>query len=187
MRHLLIAVFAAFAASVAPAAAQAPAPEATPEALSRVYACASLQDAAERLACYDTAVGALRSADEAGSFVSVDRDQVQELEREAFGFSLPSLPRLFGGGDREDADTADQETAALSVDEVQMVVARIGARGDGRVVFIMDNGQRWVQVQSERVRNLREGDSVTVRRASLGSFFLAPTDGGGGYRVRREE
>jgi hypothetical protein len=152
--------------------------------LGRVYACASIADPDARLACYDQAVGALRSAEEAGSFVSVDRIQVQELEREAFGFSLPSLPRLFGG---RDGDDPAEGAPAMNVDEVQMVVTRISVRGDGRAVFTMDNGQRWTQVQSERVRNLREGDSVTIRRASLGSFFMAPDDGGAGYRVRREE
>ncbi len=191
MRVLVITVFAAWSlsagASLAQTSAPAGAPDATPEALTQVYACAGIADGAARLACYDAAVGALRSADESGSFVSVDREQVQELERDAFGFSLPSLPRLFGRGD--DEATNDDETAAdaMGVDEVQMVVARISTRGDGRAVFVMENGQRWVLVQSERVRNLRAGDGVTVRRASLGSFYLTPDDGGGGYRVRREE
>jgi hypothetical protein len=187
MRHLVIAVFAAWTAGPGGAFAQAPSPTETPEALSRVYACAALLNAEERLACYDAAVGALRTAEDTGRFVSVDREQVQELERDAFGFSLPSLPRLFGGRDGDGEEEASDAAASLSVDEVEMVVGRISTRGDGRAVFTMENGQRWVLVQSERVRNLRPGDSVTVRRASLGSFFLAPTEGGGGYRVRREE
>jgi hypothetical protein len=162
-------------------------PDATPEALDRVYACAAIADSTERLACFDAAVGALRTADEAGNFVSVDREQVQELERDAFGFSLPSLPRLFGRGEENAANDQQEAGAGLSVEEVELVVSRISMRGDGRAVFTMENGQRWVQVQSERVRNLREGDTVTIRRASLGSFMLAPSDGGGGYRVRREE
>ena len=94
MRALLISACAlplAFAASA----------QETP--IADVYACAGEADDAARLACYDAAVGRLKSAEEAGEITTVTREEVETVRRESFGFSIPSLPSLampkFGGGD----------------------------------------------------------------------------------------
>ena len=172
MRTFLVAAVA-FAALVPFANAQTP--PATPQALTDVYACAQVQDDAQRLQCYDGAVGRLRQAETQGQVVAVDRAQAQEIERDSFGFSLPSLSRLMPNleGDRD------------VIDNVEMTVARVRVGPTGIHTFEMENGQVWTQLDPENARNVRAGDMVTIRRASLGSFRLISSRGGAGHRVRR--
>lgn len=164
----------AFAALATFADAQTPAP--TPQALTDVYSCAQIQDDAQRLQCYDGAVGRLRQAETQGQVVAVDRAQAQEIERDSFGFHLPSLSRLLpnleGGDD--------------VIDNIEMTVARVRVSPTGYHTFEMENGQTWTQVEPENARNVRAGDVVTIRRAALGSFRLISSRGGAGHRVRRQ-
>ncbi|MGE0596132.1 MAG: hypothetical protein AB7P07_07200 [Hyphomonadaceae bacterium] len=172
MRFILAGL--CFFALAGPAAAQ-PAP--SPQVLDQVYACANVTDESERLACYDAAVGRLRQAQTSGELVAVDRAQAEELNRDAFGFSLPSLPRIFGGG----GDGDDP------IDEVSMEIARVQPRPDGKHWIHMTNGQIWAMVDSAQSnRRAREGAQVTVRRAAVGSFMMS-FGGGQAFRVRRQE
>jgi hypothetical protein len=173
MRTFLVSAVAL--AALAPLAqAQTPAP--TPQALTDVYSCAQIQDDAQRLQCYDGAVGRLRQAETQGQVVAVDRAQAQEIERDSFGFHLPSLSQLLPnleGGDE-------------ALDNVEMTVARVRVSALGYHTFEMENGQVWTQVEPESARNVRAGDAVTIRRAALGSFRLVSSRGGTGHRVRRQ-
>lgn len=165
-----------------PASAQ-PAPPQAPEVVAKVYACAEIADPAARLACFDAAVGAMKSAQTQGQFAAVDAAGVRQIEREAFGFSLPSLPRLGlpGFSLRRDDDAGAERTA-----EMGMTIARTG-RFDGRPSFVMDNGQVWVTIGSETNRLARAGGKVTIKRASMGSYLMSVDAGGTSLRVRRAE
>jgi len=166
-----------FIALAGPATAQQ---DQTPQVLDEVYACAEVADEAARLACYDAAVGRLREAQNSGNLVAVDREQAREIERDAFGFSLPSLPRIFGrSGDGGDAI----ETVA----EMRLEIASVQRRRHGPATFTMTNGQVWVQIDDENARNAREGGSVTIRRASFNSFLMSVDAGGPAIRVRRQQ
>lgn len=175
MRVLSLAAVFLIAAIATVSAQQLP-QQSTPEALTSVYQCANITDDAQRLACFDGAVGRLRSAETQGQIVAVDRNQAASIERESFGFHLPTLSRLLpnlDGGDRE-------------INNVQMVVERIRPRSNGTYSFVMEGGQVWSQVEVQSVRNIREGDTVRIENASLGSFRLIGSRGGNGHRVRRE-
>jgi hypothetical protein len=182
MRRLFALIaFAAGVAAAAPALAQVQAPQDDPAVLRQVYDCTSIADDAARLACFDAAVSGLRAAQAEGSFAAIDREQAAELNREAFGFNLPSLPRLglprLGGG--------EDRPAELEVSEVNMVIERVSRAGDGDYVFIMTNGQRWEQVSNERVSMIRPGGEVRIRRAAMGSYLMIVEAGGPAQRVRR--
>lgn len=153
---------------------------ANPETLDRVYACATITDEHERLACYDAAVGNLRAAQNRGDVVAVDRQQVERVNREAFGFSLPSLPNLFGGGQHGD------HPAVQALTEQDMTIQSVQRLGTGRAVFTMSNGQVWAQIDDENSRNARQGGEVTVRSAIMGSFLMSVKSGGPAIRVRRQ-
>jgi len=178
MRYVMAAILAAF--SLGPAAAQTPqqgAAQATPEVLSGVYSCTEITEGGARLACFDAAVGRLRTAETQGDVVAVDRSRVETIQRESFGFNLPQLSRLMPRlGGRQDEPIAS----------VQMQVERIIGRADGRSVFVLADGQRWAQVEAQSTRNVRPGDTVTIRRAALGSYMLVSARGGAAHRVRRE-
>lgn len=93
----LITAFAAMFACT-PAHAQS---QALPDELQAVYACKSISQADKRLACYDRTVGRFEKAEKSGEVVTVSKSAIEKVERDAFGFNIPSLPslgRLFGGG-----------------------------------------------------------------------------------------
>ena len=150
---------------------------ATPQALEAVYACANETDQARRLACYDSAVAALRGAQTSGEVVAIDRGNVERMQRDSFGFNLPSIGNLLPQVGHDDN----------VVDRVEATVARMSVSQSGRTTFRMEDGQVWVQVDPERVYNVREGDTVTIRRAAMGSFMISSPRGGAGVRVRRAE
>lgn len=168
----------AFLALASSATAQ-PAPP-TPGVLDQVYACAAIAGEPERLACYDGAVGRLRAAESSGQVVAVDRARAEEVEREAFGFTLPSLPRLFGR--RGEGVAAPEEVA-----EARLEIARVESRPNRPATFTMTNGQVWTQIDGESARNVREGGAVTIRRAAMASFLMSVEAGGPAIRVRRTQ
>lgn len=174
MRIVSIAVIIAALAPVAAFAQTAP--QATPQALTDVYTCAQIQDDAQRLQCYDGAVGRLRQAETTGQVVAVDRAQAAEIERDSFGFHLPSLSRLL----------PNLEGGQAEIEDVQMTVASVRSNPLGYHTFEMDNGQVWRQIEPSSARNVRVGDVITIERAALGSFRLTSPRGGAGHRVRRE-
>jgi hypothetical protein len=176
MNKLAITVAASLTLLAPPALAQQAGSE--PQQLTDVYACADIAGDAERLACFDGAVVRLREAQTAGSLVAVDRTQVATLERESFGFSLPSLSNLL--------PFAGNNGSAAELGEVTLTVDSVRVRGDGRAVFTMSDGQVWSQVSAQAARNIRAGDEVHIRRAAMGSFMLLGSRGGAGHRVHRE-
>ncbi|MDX2234393.1 MAG: hypothetical protein NW200_07830 [Hyphomonadaceae bacterium] len=153
-----------------------------PEVLTKVYACADIADATARLACFDAAVTQLKTAETQGEFTAVDAAGVRRIEREAFGFALPSLPRLamprLGGG----GGGGEPEV----IENVSAKVARLGSFA-GKPSVILDNGQTWISIDTNTNRNIREGAEVNVRRAALGSFLMSAKKGGAALRVRRVE
>jgi len=181
--RLLILICAFFVAAPL-ALAQARELPSTPGQLAEVYRCAELAEDAGRLACYDAAIGRLKQAEQTGEFRAIDRAGVADVRREAFGFALPNLARILPfGRSGDEADTAIQEAAERQTFEV----ARVIERAHGYHAFVMTNGQVWAQVEAESARPMRPGTSVTVRRASLGSYMMVSERGGGAQRVRREQ
>jgi hypothetical protein len=123
----------------------------------------------------------MQTADEARDIRIVDREAVRETRRGLFGFSLGSL-NLFGNGD-SDEQAADSD----AVNEIETSIREIGRNGDGRMVFALANGQRWVQADAAvRGRSPQAGESIRIRRAAMGSY-LANVGGRQAFRVRREQ
>jgi hypothetical protein len=152
-----------------------------PQVLDEVFECRNIADDTARLNCFDRAVGNLQSAEQAGQLVAVDTVQARRIEREAFGFNLPSLtrilPNLIGGGGDE-----------APVEDVALTISRVRERGYQRFVFEMENGQVWTSVEAinaNDVRHFRRGAEVTVRSASIGSFLMSGQYGRA-HRVQRE-
>ena len=68
-----------------------------------------------------------------------------------------------------------------------MQIAGVTARRNMPSTFRMTNGQVWVQIDDENARNAREGGSVTIERASMGSYLMHVEAGGPAIRVRRQQ
>jgi len=171
---LTLSATAATAASPAQTAGSEPAPGRA-DVLARLVACRSMADTSARLACYDVAAAALDAAERQGDVVVVDRDQISTARRENFGFSMPTLPNLF-----------ERNGPSESVDAIESTLAGATQNLEGRWIFTLADGSVWQQIDTARVsfRN-RDTPPVTVRSATLGSFFLV-VGGSRAVRVRRQ-
>ncbi len=202
--------FAGIAVSVAALCLAAPA-AAQEGPLGPVLECADIQDNAQRLACYDERVGALRTSVQTGEIVAVDRPAVEAIERDGFGLSLPSLPRLtlglFSGGSGSAATASTAAERGIStaentsgveivergddgqIERVLMTIARVDSISPNQYRFTMDNGQVWVQVESGRALSTRNlpGSQAEIRRAAMGSFLLRIDGRGQAIRVNRAQ
>jgi len=67
-----------------------------PDELQAIYKCKSIAAPEERLACYDNSVGRFQEAEKSGNVVAVSKKAIEKVERDAFGFNIPSLPSLSG-------------------------------------------------------------------------------------------
>lgn len=151
--------------------------------LSGLYACKAETDPMARLACYDAAVGIVAAKEAAQEIVTIDANAAKDIRREAFGFTLPSLPKLgLGrlGGDDNDADSPEL---------IELPVASVSKTRNG-VVIKMKNGQVWRGVNG-RLTYVPKGDLIaTIRTGSIGSYRLSLSNGKDtvrGLGVRREE
>ena len=70
------------------------------EQLSRLLACRDVASSDDRLACFDKAAKILDEATKSGDIVTIKKATVEDIQKDSFGFNLPSLPKLssiFGG------------------------------------------------------------------------------------------
>jgi len=169
-----MSLIAGLAALTLGAAVQTPAQQPRPEMLERLTACRAVANDAARLACYDAAAAAFDTAEREGELVVIDRAAVNETRRQLFGFELPTLPRLFNGGEGDDLDS------------IETTLERASRSGENRWVFRLADGSVWRQIDSEPVRFENDpGQPVRVRKASLGSFLMT-VGGSRAVRVRRQ-
>ena len=160
----------------APAQTASPA---RPAPIQRVHDCRAITDSAQRLACFDQQMTALETAETAREIRYVDREQVRRTRRGLFGLSLPNLGNLFGGDDSDEAERNEE-----GVQQITASISALSTDNTGRRMYVLDNGQQWVQVDSQGGRSPRAGQSITIRRASLGGY-LATVEGRTGVRVIR--
>ena len=136
-----------------------------------VYACTSVAEDAERLTCYDAAVGRLQAAEAAGDVTTVTRQEVEQVRQDSFGFSIPSLPSLTLG------KSDDQ-----SLKEMTLPVKAV--RGNrGNLVITLENGQIWRQTDSKALRNNGQTEAQ-IYEAAFGSYKMK-LDGSIAFRVER--
>lgn len=163
-----LAVMTLFAASGASAAL---AQEASIDAM---LTCRAIEDPLDRVACYDAAADQLEQAQAKGDLKIISRAEVEKVQRESFGFRIPSLPS-FGAGPNP-GENASLERVTEPVKSVS------GGRGALRVT--LENGSVWQQIDDKNIRP-RDAQSAEIYQASLGSYKMK-LDGGLAFRVRRE-
>ncbi len=173
IRHAALgAVAVALIASGAQAQRKAPPPQSP--LVNSLAACRTQKDDAARLRCYDAAAAALTDAAAAGNVVVVDQQDLRKARRSLFGFSLPKLP--FFGGDRSADDVPDELTAKVT-----------DARGIGygKYRIRLEDGALWETTESSSaIRDPRSGDTVVIKRGTLGSYMMRIA-GQRGLRAKR--
>ncbi len=148
----------------------------TPPAIyTDLIGCKNITVAEKRLACFDEKVAALESAQTNNQVVIADREQVREARRGLFGLSLPRI-RLFDG----DGDEGDQ------VNQIEGKIASTRASRGGKWIIKLEDGAIWQQTDSPRStsRKPKAGDTIAIKRGSLGSF-VAKVNDGRAFKVKR--
>jgi hypothetical protein len=170
MRGLLI-VAALFAAG--PIAAK---DKAVPSPLvTAIDRCRQIADPTQRLACYDSAAGALVQAANTGAVAVVDQNEIRQARHSLFGFTLPKIP-FFAGDSTADEAQRQLDTTITSV--------RPLSNGYYRIV-IADNNAVWETTESNiSFDPPRPGQKISILRQPLGSYFLR-INGQVGVRGRR--
>lgn len=69
----------------------------------------------------------------------------------------------------------DPEQAKVQMPEsITEKVTSVGHRPTGELVVTLANGQVWVQIESGSRAQVGVGQTVTIKKASLGSYLLVP-------------
>ncbi len=138
-------------------------------------ACREQADGAARLRCYDEAAAQLQRATQSGEVVVLTRDDVRRARRSLFGFTVPRVPFLSGGGG------GDEEPAQ----ELTAPIAAVSDIGHGRYRLRLEDGAVWETSEANAgFRTPRVGQTVRIRRGALGSYFIQ-VEGGRNVRGRR--
>jgi hypothetical protein len=133
--------------------------------LSGLMACRMLTDGAARLACFDREAATL-----AGTATTPQPASAPALNpKEQFGLPEHALvQKEIAAGTRPSA-----------VNTIEARVAQLSRTSDGRSVITLDNQQVWRQLMVDRDLLLKPGETVTISRGVLGSFWLETKEGRG--------
>jgi hypothetical protein len=144
--------------------------------VTAIQSCQSVKDNAARLACYDQAASALVAATTRGDVAIVDRNQVKQVRRSLFGFSLPSFPFFSGSKDRE----ADDEPK-----ELNSSLASFRPIGNGFFRFgLKEPDSTWESTEPSDVFDPKVGTKVRILHGALGSYW-AEIENQRAVKVRR--
>lgn len=138
--------------------------------------CRAIKEDAARLACYDKAAGAFEQAQSKGDVVVVTREHVQQVRRQAFGFSLPSLD-VFGafGGPKK----------GEGFDRLTLEIREAHPGRDGHWVFQGAEGVTWRQTDDQEFfKDPKPGARMVITHGAIGSFFCE-VQGLGTFRCAR--
>ena len=129
--------------------------EAVPEPIK---ACKSLRRDSERLACYDKAVAHIESGAPTDAAVSPEN---------MFGGTTAMAP----------PPAAQDETGPEELKQITGKVVAVSRTSSGILELRLDNDQVWRQSDADNSVVVENGDSVTISRASLGTFRLTDKRG----------
>lgn len=169
MTHLSKAKPAILAAAILMLAAPSIAAAQSSAPLSGLYACEAISDSSAQLACFRAETAKLRAAETSGDVIAVEKETFSEIKKAEVEAEVEKV---------EQEKTAKKRT---------LVIASTSTYGGkGYTLFTLENGEVWKQIQPGRVR-LNEGEvnSLTIKRASFGSFLARVNDKGKSVRVRR--
>jgi hypothetical protein len=142
--------------------------------------CIGISNSADRLACYDQLAGrvsAPKGAPVAAAPAHVaPAPAAPALAAPAPAASVAAAPAPTAAPTEEDFGRSKVRKAATSgaPPEIKSITAKVAGFGhspNGRTQVTLDNGQIW-EYQDDPDPLLSIGDSVTIKRAMLGSFIL---------------
>lgn len=126
------------------------------------HRCAEQFDDARRLACYDAEYG---------------RPVIVRTPAAAAGPAVVAAPVVETRPPASQTKAAKKTTAATSSGRFTASIKTLDLLYDGRFRATFDNGEVWTQLEPDKAVVLAAGDTVTVKKAVLGSFQLVTPAG----------
>jgi hypothetical protein len=172
MRKFLLISVALAVVSIPAAGARRQPASGTPANMQRLLACRSIQDSAQRLACFDRETAAVDQAIAKRDLVMIDKARATAAKRSLFGFSIPDFGGLFGGNEDE-------------VKEIASTVTSFSHNAYTGWTITLADGSVWGQTDDAQLGlPPAKGQKVVVHRGSFGAFYLR-LNGQPGYKVKR--
>ncbi len=145
-----------------------------PPSWSTLVRCAQNPSDDSRLACYDDA---MRTAGYAPR-----PEAVAAEHRKFFGLSIPKIGALKRESGSENPQTAEAAPSApgaalppaapVDKDRVTVVIDKVAVQGDGRMLFITDEGSVWVQTDDTQFEPFPvSGQTMEIKRGKLGGYL----------------
>ena len=153
--------------------------------------CAKIGDDARRLACYDELAGRVMQGTVAVAGPSSTPATVPvPAAAPAATTASPAAAAPVAVDPVADFGLSEQTKKEREpekwVDSVTARVTNVGQTAYDRYVITLDNGQVWAQSETNTRAILAPGDTVTIKRAAMGSFKLSGPRSVY-WRVRRQQ
>ncbi len=157
--------------------------------LDDVFACVDIETDQERWRCYDEQVPLLREREQKKEIVTIDSEKVEEIERDAFGFSLPKL-NILRPKDKNEANDKGKSSKIKKTSQEQIFQVASLRKGRSGLRVTMENGQVWQQVTGNSSSLPKGKIQARIKPASFGSYLMSILNEDGkairrGIRVRR--
>lgn len=164
---------------VASLAAAVPVAQASTEQASR--SCADIVDDRTRLACYDAL---WRDAAAPSSDMSITPAPPNSAAAAPQSAAAAVDPMDDFGLSEVAKRARDPGKAGEADPSISSVVTTVRRQPAGELIVTLENGQVWTQIGVDTRARVAVGDTVTIRRAALGSYMLV-TANRYATRVRR--
>lgn len=149
--------------------------------------CATMADDRARLACYDSIFGkpAASTPVATPSAAAPQAGAVAGAAAAAPAAAAAVDPEAdFGLTEAAKKARMPEETREQIPESISGKVTEVARQPAGELVVTLDNGQVWTQVQIDARARVAVGDTVTIKKAALGSHMLV-TASRYATRVRR--
>lgn len=157
--------------------------------------CKQLTDNSARLSCYDR-LAATFVSQEASAVVAVPGTAVPGTAAEAVApASAPAAVTSVVATPATATPSAEviaadfgktQSRPSDQVEQLQATVKSLSRNKMRKLLITLENGHTWRQTEDDSIQ-LKAGDSVTIEKASFGSFLLSKTGTNRKVRVKRVE
>jgi hypothetical protein len=137
--------------------------------------CTGIASDAERLACYDKAFGrgTVAAGTSAGAPVATTAGAATATAGAVAAVDpAEKARREFGLSEEGKRSLEENKTVATAPESITAAIKSATRKPTGEQVFVLDNGQVWVESESNTPARVKTGDVVTVRKGALGSYLL---------------
>jgi hypothetical protein len=135
-------------------------------------ACTGIAGDAERLACYDKAFGRGAKVASASAGVPATAAPGPAATAAAVATVDPAEKARREFGLSEEGKRSLDENKTAAPESISATIKSASRKPTGEQIFVLDNGQVWVESESNTPARVKPGDVVTVRKGSLGSYLL---------------